>query len=189
MKKLTHEEFDLQRVKTNSKKGLDISFWGKGNNNDLFKVESDNAPHPDLTNKLAEFKELFAISMETVDGWILARENTRKNDEALKEAIQGYNDEINKYHVSGVILVGKEDSLGIRVTGYRKTESGSVGMASPAIRFTDAETNINKKAVDLFDEIQREVWAYVFMNKKAQLDIFAEKENESGLNNLNLKAV
>lgn len=186
MKKLTQAEFDLQKVKLNSKKGLDISFWEKGNNNELFKVESDNLPHPDFGGKLAEFMELFAISMETLDGWILARENTRKNDEALKEAIRGYQEEIDRYTVSGVVLVGKEEYLGIKITGSRKTESGTVGMTSPTIRFTDAEENINAKATDLFDDLQKEVWMYLFKNKKSQpdlMDLIDEAEQE-GLNNM-----
>ena len=40
MKKLTLAEFDLQKVKLN-KKGLDVSFWEKGNNNEMITIESD----------------------------------------------------------------------------------------------------------------------------------------------------
>lgn len=188
MKKLTLEEFDLQKVKLNSKKGLNISFWQKGNNNELFTVESDTLPHPDITNKLDELKELFAVSMDSLDGWELARENCRKNDEALKEAIRGYKEEIDRYNVNGVVLVGKEQYLGIKITGSRSTESGKVGLTSPTIRFTDENEDINAKATDLFDDIQQEVWMYLFKNKKAQPDLMdlisQEEQDESGLNNM-----
>ena len=129
MKKLTLAEFDLQKVKLN-KKGLDVSFWEKGNNNEMITIESDTLPHPDLTDKLAEFKELFAESMETLDGWEFARENNRKNEEALRAAIRGRQEEIDRFTVSGVVLKGKNEYLGIAITGYRSTENGKAGMVS-----------------------------------------------------------
>ena len=116
MKKLTLAEFDLQKVKLN-KKGLDVSFWEKGNNNEMITIESDTLPHPDLTDKLAEFKELFAESMETLDGWEFARENNRKNEEALRASIRGRQEEIDRFTVSGVVLKGKNEYLGIAITG------------------------------------------------------------------------
>lgn len=186
MKKLEAAEFDLQKIEFNSKKGVSISFWEKGNGNDLFMLDSDSAPHPDLTAKLTQFRELFAISMETLAGWEMARENTRKNEELLRECVRGYNDEIEKYTVSSINLVGKNEYFGIKIKGARKTESGTVAMTSPTIRFEDADGVINASATDLFDELQNEVYLYVYRNKKAQLDIFASSEprDESGLNNI-----
>lgn len=188
MKKLNNAEFDLQKVKFNSKKGLDIKFWEKDNNNNLFGVDSDDAPHSDLIQKLSEFREVFAVSMETLEGWAMARENTRKNDELLKEAIRGYNDEIERYDVSGVVLVGKDKYFGIRITGSRKTESGVVGMTSPTIRFTDENEIDNTNVIELFNQLQNEIYLYIFKNKKAQLDMFTEKDNQEvgGLNNLKI---
>jgi hypothetical protein len=126
--------------------------------------------------------------MESLDGWELARDNCRKNDEALKEAIRGHKEEIDRYNVNGVVLVGKEQYLGIKITGSRSTESGKVGLTSPTIRFTDENEDINAKATDLFDDIQQEVWLYLFKNKKAQpdlMDLISQEEQEkSGLNNM-----
>lgn len=187
MKKLTLAEFDLQKVKLN-KKGLDVSFWEKGNNNEMITIESDTLPHPDLTDKLAEFKELFAESMETLDGWEFARENNRKNEEALRAAIRGRQEEIDRFTVSGVVLKGKNEYLGISITGYRSTENGKVGITSPTIRFTDADDNINAPATDLFDDLQKEIWMYLFKGKKLQPDlmdlIHQEEQEQSGLNNM-----
>ena len=187
MKKLTLAEFDLQKIKLN-KKGLDVSFWEKGNNNEMITIESDTLPHPDLTDKLAEFKELFAESMETLDGWEFARENNRKNEEALRAAIRGRQEEIDRFTVSGVVLKGKNEYLGIAITGYRSTENGKAGITSPTIRFTDAEDNINAPATDLFDDLQKEIWMYLFKGKKAQPDLMdlitQEEQEQSGLNNM-----
>ena len=187
MKKLTLAEFDLQKVKLN-KKGLDVSFWEKGNNNEMITIESDTLPHPDLTDKLAEFKELFAESMETLDGWEFARENNRKNEEALRAAIRGRQEEIDRFTVSGVVLKGKNEYLGIAITGYRSTENGKAGITSQIIRFTEAEDNINAQATDLFDDLQKEIWMYLFKGKKLQPDLMdlitQEEQEQSGLNNM-----
>ena len=83
---------------------------------------------------------------------------------------------------------GKNEYLGIAITGYRSTENGKAGITSPTIRFTDAEDNINAPATDLFDDLQKEIWMYLFKGKKAQPDLMdlisQEEQEQSGLNNM-----
>lgn len=185
MKQLALNQFDLQKVKLNSKKGLEVEWFNRGNNNDLFSVDSDSGPHEDLFNKLDEFRELFAVVNETLGGWEHSRENNRKNDEELKAAIRGYNDEILRWKLSGILFKGSGDNEGIVLTGSRVVESGNVGQTSPSIKFV-GELGIEDKARVLAAELTEEVWKYVFKGKRGN-DLFnstEEKEDQSGLNNL-----
>jgi hypothetical protein len=186
MKKLEFKAFDLQKLKVNSKGGLDLSWYEKGNGNELFSVSSDNQPHPDFIASLGGCKELLAVSLGLLSGWEFARENNRKNDEVLRDAVRQYNEEIERCNVTGLVLVGKDQYLGIKVTGSIKCIVGSVGLASPSIKFESDEMGVEERARELFDEISQEVWLYIFKEKRAQLGMFpdANLEDESGLNNM-----
>lgn len=192
MKQLTLAQFDLVSVKYNGKKGLDVNFYQLGVNSDLLSISSDNGPHPDFVDKLNEFRELFAVVNETLEGWDFARDNNNKNLEAAGIAKRGYETEIEKWVMSGVKFTGSGENLGIQLTGSRKTESGSIGQASPQIKFS-GELGIEQKAITLSEELKNLVWKYVFKNHRAQGDLFEEEtvneEPESGLNNNPLRAV
>lgn len=184
MKQLALNQFDLQKVKFNSKKGLEIDWFFKGNNNDLFSVDSDSEPHEDLLNKLDEFRELFAAVNETLGGWEHSRENNRKNDEELKAAIRGYNEEILRWKLSGVLFKCSGGNEGIVLTGFRIVERGSVGQTSQLIKFV-GEEGVLEKALKIATELTEEVWKYVYKGKRGN-DLFntAPAEDKSGLNNL-----
>lgn len=185
MKQLALNQFDLQKVKLNTKKGLDVSWYHRGNNNDLLSVESDSGPHEDFFNKLDDLRELFATVNETLHGWNHSRENNRKNDEALQAAIRGYNEEVLRWKLSGVLFRGGGDNEGIVLTGSRVIESGNVGQTSPLIKFV-GELGIEDRARVLATELIEEVWKYVYKGKRGN-DLFnstEKKEDESGLNNL-----
>lgn len=190
-KQLEVKNFDLVKLKVNSKGGLNVSFYEKGNNNELFLVESDNQPHPDFTEKLAQLKEVFALSLGILDGWSFARENNRKNDEVLRDAMRLYKEEIERCNVTGLVLVGKDQYLGLKLTGSLKCIVGSVGLASPNIRFDGEELGVEAQSKILFEDIQKEVWLYLFKNKKAQLDLIdlidvVGEEEVNGLNNMKI---
>lgn len=188
--KLELKNFELVKVKKNAKGGLDVSYYEKDNNNELFSVESDNAVHPDFSAKLDEFKELFASSLGILQGWDFARENNRKNDEKLAEAVRCYKEEINRVSVSGLVLVGKDQYLGVKVTGSLKCVSGNVGLSSPNIRFESDNVGVEENAESLFYELQQEVFMYVFKSKKAQQDLLDQidvvYEEQEGLNTMKI---
>ena len=176
MKQLTLAEFDLQKVKINSKKGLEIHWFARGNNNDLFTVSSDAAPHEDLFDLLDEFREMFATVNECLDGWNHARDYIKANEEALKSARLGYQEEIERWNVSGIIFKGSGDNEGIVLTGSRRVESGNVRQASPLIKF-QGEIGIEDDALKLSDELKAEVWKYLFKFKRGN-DLFASQVDE-----------
>lgn len=176
MKAVTLEQFDLQKAKLNAKKGLEIHFFERGNNNDLIIVNSDSAPHTDLFDLLDEFKILFATVNETLEGWNHSRDYIKANDEALKSARIGYQEEIDRWKLSGVLFKGSGENEGIVLTGSRKVESGNVGQTSPLIKF-EGELGIEDDARKLSEKLKEEVWKYLFKAKRGN-DLFAGLEEE-----------
>ena len=187
-KKLDLKSFDLQKVSFNAKKGLIIDFYDVNSPNDLWNVDSDSQPHEDYLKALDALKEVFAYSLGYNNGWEFARENNRKNEDALKKSIQYWKDEIERFTIKGMTTVGVGDSKGIKIAGSLKTDLGMVGLPSPIIRFDAIVTNsidedvmIGDLAETAFNKIQEEVWAFIFKGKRGG-ELFHAEEQESGLN-------
>jgi len=189
-KKVEVKNFELQKVKFNAKKGLEINFFDLTTPNDLWNVNSDSQPSDDYVSSLQKLKEVLAYSLGLNDGWDFARENSRKNDEALKKSIQSWNEEVDRCEVTGVVSVGSGDSKGIKILGSLKTDLGVVGLSSPKIRFDSEIINsidelimIGDLAEEAFSKIQAEVWMFIFKDKRGG-ELFANesKKIESGLN-------
>lgn len=169
------KDFELQHVKFAGKKGLDISFYDLGDTNSLWSVSSDSQPSEDYVSALNELKEVLAYSLGLSSGWDFAREHNRKNDEHLKKAILFWKQEVERCNVSGITVLGSEDTenKGIKISGSIKTDLGVVGLSSPIIRFDDTFNNsvdevvmIGDLAENAFKKIQEEVWKFIFKGKR-----------------------
>lgn len=176
-KKLELKNFELKKVKKDGK-GLHVEWFDKTMPNDVYSVDSDTAPHEDYDSVLAKFKEILAKSLGLHVGFDLARENTRKNDEKLAEAVRLWNEETDRCNVTGVSLVGQGENEGIKITGSLKCELGTVGLASPPIKFSEEEIGIGETTRTLVEDLTKEVWSYVYANKRAK-DLFSGHEEES----------
>ncbi len=187
-KKLEFKNFEVRHLKLNSKGGLVIDWFDLTQKNDLLSVDSDSVPHEDLKNKLDELKSVFAESLGLLKGWDFARENNRKNEEKLKEAIRGYNEEINRCNVTGFTLTEK----GIKISGSLDCDGVKIGLASPLVKFDSDESDMGLDAKGIVDSLTKEVWSFIYAGKRDN-DLFNQKEEKkSGLNNTeeqHLKAV
>jgi hypothetical protein len=175
-KKLELKNFELRHLKLSSKGCPQIDWFDLTQKNELFSVESDSQPHDDLVEKLNELKSVFAESLGLLSGWNFARENVRKNEERLKEAIRLYNEEIIRCKVSGVTITDK----GVKISGSLVCEEGTVGLPSPLIKFENEESEIGVTAKAIVEGLQVEVWKFIYGGKRAD-DLFTAQPDQSGL--------
>lgn len=187
-KKLEIGKFELSKVKFNSNKGLDVNWFDLNCKDDLYSVSSDGQPSEDYTNKLNELKEVFAYSLGLNNGWDFSREKLRTDIDSLKEALDAWNEEVDRVNITGVVVVGSDSTKGIKITGSIKTELGAIGLASPTIRFDSIITNsvedeifIGDMAKNIFEELEKEVWAFIYQSKRGG-ELFPAEEIPSGLN-------
>lgn len=187
-KKLDFKHFELRHLKLNSKGGLIVDWFDLNQKNDLLSVDSDSIAHEDLTNKLKELKSIFAESLGLLKGWDLARENNNKNEEKLREAIRGWNEEVDRCNVSGFTLTDK----GIKISGSLDCDGIKIGLASPLVKFENEDSDLGLKAKEILEVLTKEVWSFIYAGKR-DTDLFNQKEEKkSGLNNTedkHLKAV
>lgn len=181
-KKLELKNFEMRHLKLSSKGCPQIDWFDLTQTNELFSVESDSQPHEDLVDKLNELRVVLAESLGLLKGWDFARENNRKNDEKLAEAVRNYNEEILRCKVSGVTITDK----GIKISGSLICDEGTVGLASPLVKFENDESEIGITAKTIVEALQIEVWKFIYAGKRAS-DLFSDQPDESGLNNQDMK--
>lgn len=187
-KKLELKNFDLRNLKVNSKGLLAIEWFDITRPQDALTVESDSKPHEDLLNKLNEFRTPFAKSLKLLSGWDMARENTRKNEELLREALRLYNEEVMRLNLSEVAVTEK----GVYLKGTLACDDVNIKVSSPYIKFDNQESDMGSQSKSIVDELVVEVWRFIYADKRDS-DLFNQKEEKkSGLNNTeeqHLKAV
>lgn len=171
MKQLALNQFDLQKIKLSGKRGLEVFWYALGNNNDLLSVNSDAVVHQDLLDVLAKFRVVFATSQETLDGWNHSRDFIKGNDNALKNAVIGYDEEIERWEINKFEFKGSGENEGIALSGSRKVFSGRTKITSQIIKF-NSECGVEDLQA-LAEELKEEVWQYAFKAKRAN-DLFAE---------------
>lgn len=171
MKQLALNQFDLQKIKLTGKRGLKVFWYASGDNNKLYSVDSDAVVHQDLIDALNEFRVVFATSQETLEGWTHARDFIKGNDNALKNAVIGYDEEIERWLINSFEFKGSGENEGIVLKGNRQLASGKVRTESPLVKF-NSECGVDDLQ-SLTDKLKEEVWQYVFKAKRAN-DLFAD---------------
>lgn len=184
-RKIEYQNFDLEKVKL-SKDGIDISFYEKGGTSDKHSVECVGQPHPDLTGALDKLKIYFAKRIGLLTGWDFAREQLRDDLDKLKQAKDGFDNEVERVKVSGITFVGSAQLKGVKITGSLKCDLGSVGMATPNITFSSDKLGYEGEVEELCELIKKETYLYHFKQKRAQQDLLNQAEEaESAESNEN----
>lgn len=182
-RKLEYQNFDLVKMKVN-KDGLYLEYFEKGGQNDKYVVTCLGVAHPDLTDALDELKEIAAKRLCLVEGWDFAREELRSDLDKLSEAKKGYDAEIDRFKVSGIVYVGKDGLRGIKITGSLKCGTASVGMAIPNITFASEKLGYEQEVEEICERIKKETWCYHFKNKRAQQDLLDQVEEHEEIGEL-----
>jgi hypothetical protein len=147
-------------------------FWyASGDNNKLYSVDSDAVVHQDFIDALNEFRVVFATSQETLEGWTHARDFIKGNDNALKNAVIGYDEEIERWLINSFEFKGSGENEGVVLKGNRQLALGKVRTESPLVKF-NSECGVDDLQ-SLTDKLKEEVWQYVFKAKRAN-DLFAD---------------
>lgn len=179
-RKVEFQHFQVKKFKI-TPKGVDITHIEIGEDTGEIATVGRVVPHPDLKEKMNQLKIYMATRLGLLQGWDFSRANLKlKNEDLLKQALDGHKDAIDSCNVNGLTFVGEGDLFGVIITGSLKTpKGGSAGMAIPKITFGKEVLGYEKEVEEICDEIKEEIYAYRFQHKKAQLDI--ETEAEKGL--------
>ena len=170
-RKLEYKFFDLQKFKV-TKKGVDITHLETGEEGGKITKEGKAHPHPDLKTKMDELKLYMAARLGLLVGWDYSRQHLKSADDVLQGAIDGHNESVENCNVNGLTFVGEGDTVGVLITGSIKVPNGgSTGLAVPKITFSSDKLGYETEVEEICEDIKKEIYAYRYQHKKAQLDI------------------
>lgn len=189
MKTPSEKAFSLTKVKVISGGGLDVTFEveeaiGAEIYRENYHLASSKEIHPDLQKLFDRLKPImarvyhlsfFRSLLETPDF-----KATKKQKELAEEA---FKEVIAKLTVTGVSLSGKDDNVGVVLTGTFKADSNQkMAINSHRMKFSDTRYGFVE---EIIGEIESEVYAFLFKNKKAQLTLFDEHGEQYGTQEFN----
>lgn len=126
-----------------------------------YHVKVSRPVHSDLEYLFT--KDLTTICAEIFD-----------NTQYLAELLAGASRIVPK----GISFAGKNDNVGISISGEIGTPFGRVAFKTPRIKYKTSEKDVAAKLTVFADRVVNEVHAYLFENKTAELSVFGEEENE-----------
>lgn len=192
MKTPSEKAFMLSKVKTISGGGLDVHFeveetCGAEVYRENYHLSSTKEIHPDLQKLFDKLKPImarvyhlsfFRSLMETPDF-----KATKKQQELAENA---FKEVLEKLNVTGVSLSGKDDNVGVVLTGTFTADSNQkMAINSHRMKFSDTRYGFEEELEETIGEIEAEVYAFLFKNKRAQLELFDEYGEPAGVQEFN----
>lgn len=192
MKTPSENSFALSKVKMITEGGLDVHFeleevCGAEVYNENYHIESSKEIHPDLRKLFDQLKPIlarvyhlsfFRSLMDTPDF-----KATKKQRELAEEA---FKEVIDKLNVTGLSLSGKDDNVGVVLTGTFTADSNQkMAINSHRMKLKDERYGFEEEMEEIIGQIESEVYQFLFKNKKAQLELFDEHGEPFGVQEFN----
>lgn len=192
MKTPEKKAFSLSKVKVINGGGLDVHFeveeaCGAEVYRENYHLTSGKEIHPDLQKLFDKLKPImarvyhlsfFRSLMETPDF-----KATKKQKELAEEA---FKEVIDKLRVTGVSLSGKDDNVGVVLTGTFTADSNQkMAINSHRMKFNSERYGFEEEMEEIVGEIESEVYEFLFNGKKSQLEIFDEYREPCGTQEFN----
>lgn len=176
---LKESEFDLKKFKLD-KDSMIVEFEEVRQTNDgqvkiPHSMNPPFQPHPDLLDLLSRMKSYVLKQYDYNQLYMQRNEESKEDQSKLKEAWQELNKNLT---VSGFSISGSDQLKGAVITAKLKTESGTRAMPTGRIVFSSDKLGYEKEVEVLTDELKTEVYACLFENKRAQLDLFQDEAKE-----------
>lgn len=192
MKTPSENAFALSKVKIIPGGGLDVHFeveesCGAEVYRETYHLSSSKEIHPDLKKLFDQLKPImarvyhlsfFRSLMETLDF-----KATKKQRELAEEA---FKEVLGKLNVTGISLSGKDENVGVVLTGTFTADSNQkMAINSHRMKFSDTRYGFEEEMEEIIGNIENEVYAFLFKNKRAQLELFDEYGEPAGMQEFN----
>lgn len=173
------KNFAMSKVKIPNSGGLYVEFKYNQSIRDEYheifdKHQSSVEPHPDLAARIRSLKDYFIeVTRLKFMYRVIMREQFKASDEQVKIANAAI-DELKRYvKITQISKSGKDDNKGVVITGVIEAETGQ-GMAynTHRIKLNDEVYGWEEDLTEIVDDIQDEVYSYIYESKVALPDMF-----------------
>lgn len=175
----TEKSFALSKVKTLKDGGVDVHYEvmetiGSESYTNKYHVESAKDIHPDLRKCFDRLRPIMGRIFNITSFLSLMETTDMKANQRQKDTARDFAEEMLKnIEVRGVCLSGKDDNVGCILTGlFTVSNNQKTAINSPRLKLDAESFGFEEELEDIISDIEREVYAFLFKGKKAQLELF-----------------
>lgn len=192
MKKPSKDAFALSKAKMIPGGGLDVHFvveeaCGAEIYKEDYHISSTKDIHPDLGNLFKKLSPIMArIYHLSFFRSLLETPEFKATSAQKKQAEKAFEEVLNKLSVTGISLSGKDENVGVVITAAFTADSNQkMAINSHRVKFKEERYGFEEDMEKIIGEIELEVYAFLFENKKAQLELFDEHGEPYGVKEFN----
>lgn len=177
----TEKDFNLSKVKLLPKGGIQAEYQVTqvvgGEPSVLDRNETCTRDvHQDMSKMFADLRMIVARVFNITSFLTLLESDEMKLPESKRMLARNFADElIQKIEVRGVSWSGSDDNVGVVITSVFETPNGlKTCINTPRIKLAQISFGFEEELETIADAIKKEVYAYLFRGKQAQLSLFGE---------------
>lgn len=180
--------FRLDKVKAIAGGGLDVTFkvdeaLGAEVYTEDYHLTSGKDIHPDLKKLLDALKPIMArVYHLSFFRTLMGVEEFRATKRQKELAEDAYKEVEDKLEVTGVSLSGSGENVGVVLMGKFTADTGQVmAINSHRISLSTDKYGFEGDLERIVGKIEKEVYAFLFKGKKAQMELFDEYGEPAGV--------
>lgn len=192
MAKPTENNFSLEKVKLVNNGGICAHYdvtevVGGTSYTNHYVVDNGMDVHPDLANLFDDLRPIVARVFNINSFLSFVEDKENKIPAKIQEQARAFAGELlDCIEVRGVSFSGKDDNVGVVITAVYKTANGlKTCINTPRIKMATISFGFEEELEEIVGKIEREVYAYLFDGKQAQLSLFGADGNANPETNAN----
>lgn len=183
----TEKDFNLSKVKLLPKGGIQANYQVtqivEGENSVVDRDETCTRDvHPDLLGLFADLRNIVGRVFNIMSFLTLFESGEMKLPESKQIMARQFADELlQKIEVRGVAWSGNGDNTGVVITSVFETPNGlKTCINTPRIKMATISFGFEEELETIVESIKKEVYAYLFKGKQAQMSLFGESAENQG---------
>lgn len=179
----TEKDFNLSKVKLLPKGGIQAEYQVTqtvdGENSLIDRNETCTRDvHPDLLGLFEDLRTIVGRVFNITSFLTLFESPDMKLPESKKDLARGFADELlQKIEVRGVSWSVTGENVGVVITSVFETPNGlKTCINTPRIKMAQISFGFEEELETIVESIKKEVYAYLFKGKQAQLSLFGAPE-------------
>ena len=179
MTKPNPKDFQLEKVKLVNNGGICAHYdvtevVGGTSYTNHYVVDNGMDVHPDLAGLFEDLRPIVARVFNINSFLSFIEDPANKIPAKIQEQARGFAGELlNNIEVRGVSFSGKDDNVGVVITAVYTTANGlKTCINTPRLKMATISFGFEEELEEIVGKIEREVYAYLFDGKQAQMSLF-----------------
>lgn len=180
----TEKNFSLEKVKLAKDGGIEAQYEVVETNGgesyvNHYAVNNAKEIHPDLANLFKDLRPIVARVFGITSFLSMLESVDMKLPESKLFAARSFaNELLNNIEVRGVSYSGQDENVGVVITAVYTTGNGlKTCINTPRLKMATISFGFEEELETIVGKIEREVYAFLFEGKQAQLSLFGQDGN------------